>query len=121
MAESLDSGLRRQLLQTDEEFRALSERHHELDTRLHQLAERSHLDDNEQVEESTLKKRKLQLKDRMEDILRRQVAAPTNRVGVLLISPCRGSRLSRPRRATSRPRERASAPDPSRGRATTTP
>ena len=51
MAESLDSGLRRQLLQTDEEFRALSERHHELDTRLHQLAERSHLDDNEQVEE----------------------------------------------------------------------
>jgi len=43
---------------------------------LHQLAERSHLDDNEQVEESTLKKRKLQLKDRMEDILRRQVTAP---------------------------------------------
>ena len=76
MAESLDSGLRRQLLQTDEEFRALSERHHELETRLHQLAERSHLDDNEQLEESTLKKRKLQLKDRMEDILRRQVAAP---------------------------------------------
>src|SRR4051794_23843598 len=54
----------------------LSERHHELDDRLHQLAERSHLDDNEQLEESTLKKRKLQLKDRMEDILRRQVAAP---------------------------------------------
>ena len=76
MAESLDNGLRRQLLQTDEEFRALSERHHELDVRLHQLAERSHLDDNEQVEESTLKKRKLQLKDRMEDILRRQVVAP---------------------------------------------
>ena len=76
MAESLDNGLRRQLLQSDEEFRALSERHHELDIRLHQLAERSHLDDNEQVEESTLKKRKLQLKDRMEDILRRQVVAP---------------------------------------------
>jgi uncharacterized protein YdcH (DUF465 family) len=75
MAESLDSGLRRQLLQTDEEFRALSERHHELDVRLHQLAERSHLDEREQIEETTLKKRKLQLKDRMEDILRRQVAA----------------------------------------------
>jgi uncharacterized protein len=76
MAESLDTGLRRQLLQTDEEFRALSERHHELDNRLHQLAERSHLDVSEQVEETTLKKRKLQLKDRMEDILRRQVTAP---------------------------------------------
>jgi uncharacterized protein YdcH (DUF465 family) len=75
MAESLDAGLRRQLLQTDEEFRALSERHHELDVRLHQLSERSYLDEHEQFEESTLKKRKLQLKDRMEDILRRQVAA----------------------------------------------
>ena len=74
MAE-FDTGLRRQLLQTDEEFRALSERHHELDVRLHQLAERAHLDEREQVEESTLKKRKLQLKDRMEDILRRQVTA----------------------------------------------
>jgi uncharacterized protein YdcH (DUF465 family) len=74
MAESLDSGLRRQLLQTDEEFRTLSERHHELDVRLHQLSERSHLDDREQIEETTLKKRKLQLKDRMEDILRRQVS-----------------------------------------------
>ena len=76
MAESLDSGLRRQLLQTDDEFRALSERHHELDVRLHQLAERAYLDEQEQFEESTLKKRKLQLKDRMEDILRRQVTAP---------------------------------------------
>ena len=76
MAESLDSGIRTQLLQTDEEFRALSERHHELDARLHQLAERTHLDEQEQVEETTLKKRKLQLKDRMEDILRRQVTAP---------------------------------------------
>ena len=76
MAESFDSGIRSQLLQTDEEFRSLSERHHELDTRLHQLAERNHLDEQEQVEESTLKKRKLQLKDRMEDILRRQVSAP---------------------------------------------
>ena len=76
MAESLETGLRRQLLQTDAEFRALSERHHELDERLHQLADRSYLDEREQVEESTLKKRKLQLKDRMEDILRRSVAAP---------------------------------------------
>ena len=76
MAESFDTGLRRQLLQSDEEFRTLSERHHELDVRLHELAERAHLDSTEQFEESTLKKRKLQLKDRMEDILRRQVAAP---------------------------------------------
>ena len=63
--------LREQLLQTDEEFRALSAKHHELDDRLHELGGKSYLADAEQLEETTLKKRKLQLKDRMEDILRR--------------------------------------------------
>jgi uncharacterized protein YdcH (DUF465 family) len=63
--------LRETLLQTDEEFRALSVRHHQLDERLHELAVKPYLPESEQVEEITLKKRKLQLKDRMEDILRR--------------------------------------------------
>ncbi len=58
--------------QHDEEFRALSAKHHELDERLHELAVKSYLPESEQVEEITLKKRKLQLKDRMEDILRRR-------------------------------------------------
>ncbi len=66
--------LREQLLQTDEEFRALSAKHHELDDRLHELGSKSYLADAEQLEETTLKKRKLQLKDRMEDILRRYQA-----------------------------------------------
>jgi uncharacterized protein len=66
--------LREQLLQTDEEFRALSARHHELDDRLHELGGKPYLADAEQLEETTLKKRKLQLKDRMEDILRRHQA-----------------------------------------------
>ena len=57
--------LRDLLLQTDEEFRQLATKHQELDVRLHELSEA------EQLEETTLKKRKLQLKDRMEDILRR--------------------------------------------------
>ena len=64
--------IREILLQTDEEFRALSARHHELDERLHELAVKPYLPESEQVEEITLKKRKLQLKDRMEDILRRR-------------------------------------------------
>jgi len=64
--------LRENLLNTDEEFRALSAKHHELDERLHELAVKSYLPESEQVEEITLKKRKLQLKDRMEDILRRR-------------------------------------------------
>jgi uncharacterized protein YdcH (DUF465 family) len=63
--------LRDNLLQTDEEFRTLSAKHHELDERLHELSTKSFLPEAQQVEEITLKKRKLQLKDRMEDILRR--------------------------------------------------
>ena len=63
--------LREQLLTNDEEFRSLSAKHHELDDRLHELGSKSYLADAEQLEETTLKKRKLQLKDRMEDILRR--------------------------------------------------
>lgn len=60
------------LLQTDDEFRQLAEKHHELDDRLHILSSKSYLSDLEQLEEVTLKKRKLQLKDRMEDIVRRR-------------------------------------------------
>jgi len=57
------------LLQSHDQYRELAERHHALDDRLHQLTERSHLSESEQVEESTLKKRKLALKDRMEQIV----------------------------------------------------
>ena len=59
------------LLQTDEEFQDLSVKHHQLEDRLHELTEKHYLSEPEQVEEVTLKKRKLQIKDRMEDILRR--------------------------------------------------
>jgi uncharacterized protein YdcH (DUF465 family) len=63
--------LKELLLKTDEEFRQLAIQHHQLDDRLHELSSKSYLSEPEQVEEVTLKKRKLQLKDRMEDILRR--------------------------------------------------
>lgn len=64
--------LRRQLLQTDEEYRQLASLHHALDEKLHYLAHRHYLSEPEQLEEVTLKKRKLQLKDQMETILRRR-------------------------------------------------
>ena len=63
--------LKRKLLQTDEEFRQLATKHHDLDERLHNYAARHYLTPPEQLEEVTLKKQKLQLKDRMESILRR--------------------------------------------------
>ena len=56
---------------TDEEYHDLAAKHHELDERLSQLTAKHYLSEPEQVEEVTLKKKKLQLKDRMEDILRR--------------------------------------------------
>jgi len=73
--------LREVLLRTDEEFHQLAAMHHELEERLSQLTATPYLSEPEQVEQVTLKKRKLQLKDRMEDILRRhratQSAGPT--------------------------------------------
>ena len=58
------------LLQSDDHYRQLANRHHELDTRLHELSEKHYLTATEQVEEVTLKKRKLALKDQMEEIAR---------------------------------------------------
>ena len=68
--------LKELLLQTDEEFHQLAVKHHELEGRLHQLAEKPYLSEPEQLENVNLKKRKLQLKDRMEDILRRRRQGP---------------------------------------------
>lgn len=63
--------LKNLLLESNDEFRELAARHHDLEQRLHELSNRHYLSEPEQVEEVQLKKRKLQLKDRMEDILRR--------------------------------------------------
>ena len=62
--------LKEVLLKTNEEFHQLAVKHHELEGRLHELTIKQYLSEPEQLEEATLKKRKLQLKDRMEDILR---------------------------------------------------
>ena len=62
--------MKRELLESNDEFRQLANQHHLLDERVHNLAERNYLTEPEQLEEVTLKKRKLQLKDQMENILR---------------------------------------------------
>jgi hypothetical protein len=56
--------------QDNEEYRRLEEQHHDYETRLSALSEKVVLSDDEQVEESTLKKKKLQIKDRMEALAR---------------------------------------------------
>jgi uncharacterized protein YdcH (DUF465 family) len=65
--------LKERLLQSDHEFRDLAARHHDLDQRLHELENRHFLTEPEQLEESQIKKQKLRLKDRMEDILRQHL------------------------------------------------
>jgi uncharacterized protein YdcH (DUF465 family) len=55
----------------NEEYKRLHEEHHQYESRLSQFVEKAVLSDEEQVEETTLKKKKLQLKDRMEAIARR--------------------------------------------------
>jgi len=54
------------LMQSNDQYRQLLERHHLLDDRLRQLTERHFLSATEQLEEVTLKKQKLALKDQME-------------------------------------------------------
>ena len=55
-----------------DELQTLTVQHHELDDLLHELTAKPHLSEPEHVEEVTLKKEKLRLKDRIEDIMRRQ-------------------------------------------------
>ena len=59
------------LLESDDEFKELAARHNDLEQRVHELSHRHYLSEPEKVEEVTLKKRKLQLKDLMEDMVRR--------------------------------------------------
>ena len=77
------------LLQTDEEFHTLAAKHQELEGRLHELTTKPYLSESEQLEEVTLKKRKLQLKDRMEEILRRrrQTGQPVPRMSSAATQP----------------------------------
>jgi uncharacterized protein YdcH (DUF465 family) len=62
--------VRNLLLKNDDQYRQLAERHHELDDRLHELTGKHYLSASEQLEEVTIKKQKLALKDQMEQIAR---------------------------------------------------
>jgi uncharacterized protein YdcH (DUF465 family) len=62
------------LLQTHEEFSHLAAEHHHLEDRLNELLAKPHPSEPELLEESSLKKCKLHLKDRMEAIARDYMA-----------------------------------------------
>ena len=58
-----------------DEYRQLEAQHHEFESRLNALAAKAVLSDEEQFEETTLKKKKLQIKDRMQELSRRDQTA----------------------------------------------
>jgi len=59
------------LYEQNPEYRSLLEEHRSLETRLTELTSRIYLSDREQIEEVTLKKKKLALKDRMQELVRK--------------------------------------------------
>ncbi len=66
----LTDALRDALLTQNEEYRLLDRQHHEYESRLKVLTEKVLLNEEEQLEEVTLKKKKLHVKDRMHAIAR---------------------------------------------------
>ena len=71
MSFSETEALRQHLIANDTHFAELVTSHHDFDARLTELAALHYPSAEEQMEEARLKKRKLQLKDEMEEILRR--------------------------------------------------
>ena len=69
MPESFET-VREVLLQENEEFQRLAQKHEELAERLTFLSGKIFLSDEEKLEEVTLKKKKLALKDKMAALIR---------------------------------------------------
>ena len=62
--------IQRILSSEDDEFRKWIEEHHECESRLTELAGKREVTTDEELEEKTLKKRKLHLKDQMAERIR---------------------------------------------------
>ena len=57
------------LIENDQEFRQLAQMHQSYETQLSELRGKSYLSDQEQVEATVLKKKKLALKDHMQILI----------------------------------------------------
>src|ERR1017187_9130188 len=69
MERNAQEELKAHLMTTNEEFRRLAGQHSEFSHKLDALESLAHLTDEEQLEETRLKKLKLRLKDQMEAIM----------------------------------------------------
>lgn len=68
----MERRLQEHLMATNDEFRRLVSEHAGFARRLDELASRSYLSEQEQLEEVRLKKLKLRLKDQMQVIIQRE-------------------------------------------------
>lgn len=68
--------LKAYLMQSNEEFKALAEKHAEYARLIDEIEQKSHLTEQDEVEEHRLKKLKLHLKDQMQQIMNRHRATP---------------------------------------------
>jgi uncharacterized protein YdcH (DUF465 family) len=66
-----ETELREQLLRSNEEYRRLAAEHRSYAEQLEKLNSRHHLSEEERLEEVTLKKKKLLLKDQMYSLLQK--------------------------------------------------
>lgn len=73
-----ETALKDYLIANDENFRQLANEHRQHDARLNELLKLTHPNDEEQIEEAILKKKKLRLKDQMEVILGKYKASATS-------------------------------------------
>ena len=64
--ESGTTEIKEHLLHANEDFKRLMQKHHHYDEELERLTHKSHLSEEEKVEEVKLKKMKLHVKDQME-------------------------------------------------------
>lgn len=66
--------LKDHLIQNNGHFRSLNEKHQELEDRLTQMSQQGYRSEDDQVEETALKKRKLKLKEQMNQIMESQAS-----------------------------------------------
>lgn len=69
--------IRETLMSSDSEFRKLATEHSSYEVQLEQLHKEAYLNSEDLILEITLKKMKLRLKDRMEQMVARYLSEPT--------------------------------------------
>ena len=69
--------IRETLMSSDSEFRKLATEHSSYEAQLEQLQTQAYLDSEDLIMQITLKKMKLRVKDRMEQMVARYLSEPT--------------------------------------------